>query len=186
MKQNQEADYLLKKIEEAKEVRGSDTVEKKEKTLLGFANNEFRILITKAKIAQFGMNFQNCNIQIFPSLDLSFEAYYQQVRRSYRFGQKNKVEIHIIKTDTMENVSKKIEQKERQFLEMQQEMNKNINTLTYGLLEDYQRREFKTDDVLLIKGDSCIEIKSIPDNSVDLIIFSPPFSSLFTYSNYIS
>jgi DNA modification methylase len=36
-----------------------------------------------------------------------------------------------------------------------------------------------------MKGDSCIEIKRIEDNLVDLIIFSPPFSSLFTYSNYI-
>jgi DNA modification methylase len=185
VKQNQEADYLRKRLEDCKEVRGSDTVERKESTLLGFANNEFRILITKAKIAQFGMNFQNCNTQIFPSLDFSFEAYYQQVRRSYRFGQKNKVNIHLIKTDTMENVGKKIKQKESLFLEMQQEMNRNINELTYGLLESYQRKEFRNNDVLLIKGDSCIEVKSIPDNSVDLIIFSPPFSSLFTYSNYI-
>jgi DNA modification methylase len=185
VKQNQEADYLRKRLEDCKEVRGSDTVDKKESVLLGFANNEFRILITKAKIAQFGMNFQNCNTQIFPSLDFSFEAYYQQVRRSYRFGQKNKVNIHLIKTDTMENVGKKIKQKESLFLEMQQEMNRNINELTYGLLETYQRKEFRNNDVLLIKGDSCIEVKSIPDNSVDLIIFSPPFSSLFTYSNYI-
>lgn len=185
VKQNREAEYLLSRLNDCKEVRGSDTPERKEKTLLGFANNEFKILITKAKIAQFGMNFQNCNIQIFPSLDFSFESYYQQVRRSYRFGQKNKVEIHLIKTDTMENVSKKIEQKERAFLEMQQEMNRNINGNKYGLLDSYERKEFKTSDVLLIKGDSCIEIKTIPDNSVDLIIFSPPFSSLFTYSNYI-
>jgi DNA modification methylase len=185
VKQNREAEYLVNRLEDAKDVNGSDSPEKKEGLLLGFANNEFRILITKAKIAQFGMNFQNCNIQIFPSLDFSFEAYYQQVRRSYRFGQKNKVEIHLIKTDTMENVGKKIQQKERQFLEMQQEMNKNINDKKYGLLSEYQRNEFKNEDVLLIKGDSCIEIKTIPDNSVDLIIFSPPFSSLFTYSNYI-
>lgn len=185
VKQNREGEYLLKRLQDCKEVKGSDNPDHKEKTLLGFANNEFRILITKAKIAQFGMNFQNCNVQIFPSLDFSFEAYYQQVRRSYRFGQKNKVEIHLIKTDTMENVGKKIEEKERIFKEMQQEMNKNINENKYGLLETYQRREFKTEDVLLIKGDSCIEVKSIPDNSVDLIVFSPPFSSLFTYSNYI-
>jgi len=185
VKQNRESEYLLKRLEDCKEVKGSDTVDRKESTLLGFANNEFRILITKAKIAQFGMNFQNCNIQIFPSLDFSFESYYQQVRRSYRFGQKNNVEIHLIKTDTMENVGKKIEQKERQFLEMQREMNENINKQTYGLLNEYQRKEFRNEDVLLIKGDSCIEVKTIPDNSVDLIIFSPPFSSLFTYSNYI-
>ena len=185
VKQNEEGEWLRKNLENCKEVKGSDTNEYKEKTLLGFANNEFRILITKAKIAQFGMNFQNCNTQIFPSIDFSFEAYYQQIRRSYRYGQKNEVNIHIIKTDTMENVIKSIEKKERQFLEMQQEMNKNINEHKYGLLNDYQRKEFKNEDVLLIKGDSCIEIKTIPDNSVDLIIFSPPFSSLFTYSNYI-
>lgn len=185
VKQNEEGEMLSKNLKDCKEVKGSDTTEYKEKTLLGFANNEFRILITKAKIAQFGMNFQNCQTQIFPSIDFSFESYYQQVRRSYRFGQKKDVNIHIIKTDTMGNVIQSIEKKERQFLEMQQEMNKNINENKYGLLSEYERKEFKTNDVLLIKGDSCIEIKSIPDNSIDLIIFSPPFSSLFTYSNYI-
>ena len=98
VKQNEEGEWLRKNLENCKEVKGSDTNEYKEKTLLGFANNEFRILITKAKIAQFGMNFQNCNTQIFPSIDFSFEAYYQQIRRSYRYGQKNEVNIHIIKT----------------------------------------------------------------------------------------
>lgn len=185
IKQNEEGDWLRQRLDDCREVKGSDTVQYKEKTLLGFAQGEFRILITKAKIAQFGMNFQNCHTQVFPSLDFSFEAFYQQVRRSYRFGQKNAVQIHIIKTDTMENVVKSIERKERQFAEMQREMNKNINELVYGLKHTYERREVKTEKALLIKGDSCIEIKTIPDNSVDLIIFSPPFSSLFTYSDYI-
>lgn len=31
-------------------------------------------------------------------------------------------------------------------------------------------------------GDSCEVIKSIPDNSIDYIIYSPPFESLYTYS----
>ena len=185
IKQNEEGEWLRKNLQDCREVVGSDSIEYKEKTLLGFAKGEFRILITKAKIAQFGMNFQNCSTQIFPSLDFSFEAFYQQVRRSYRFGQNANVNIHLIKTDTMENVKKTIEKKEKQFKEMQDEMNKNINSLTYGLLNQYERKEVKTKDALLIKGDSCIEIKTIPDNSVDLIVFSPPFSSLFTYSNYI-
>lgn len=185
VKQNEEGEWLRKNLENCKEVKGSDSTDYKEKTLLGFANCEFRILLTKAKIAQFGMNFQSCSTQIFPSLDFSFESFYQQVRRSYRFGQTKKVQIHLIKTDTMENVVKSIEKKERQFLEMQQEMNKNINEHRYGLLNDYDRKEVKLDTAILIKGDSCIEIKGIPDNSVDLIVFSPPFSSLFTYSNYI-
>jgi hypothetical protein len=62
----------------------------------------------------------------------------------------------------MENVSKTIEKKERQFAEMQAEMNKNINSKQYGLLNEYERKEYKHKDFLLIKGDSCIEIKTIP------------------------
>jgi len=185
VKQNEEGDYLRKYLTDCKEVKGSDTNEYKEKTLLSFANGDFKVLITKAKIAQFGMNFQNCHVQVFPSLDFSFESFYQQVRRSYRFGQKYNVEIHLIKTDTMENVVKTVEKKERQFFEMQTEMNKNINSERYGLINDYDRKVVQLTDALLIKGDSCIEVKTIPDNSVDLIVFSPPFSSLFTYSNYI-
>lgn len=184
VKQNEEADYLMKLIPDAVEVRGNDNTIK-EKRLMGFAAGEFRVLITKSKIAQFGLNFQNCHNQIFASLDFSFESLYQSIRRSYRFGQTKEVNIYLITTDTMQNVINSIKEKERQFLEMQEEMNKNINSKQYGLLNDYDYKEVKIENALLMKGDSCREIKRIPDNSVDLIIYSPPFSSLFTYSNYI-
>ena len=32
-------------------------------------------------------------------------------------------------------------------------------------------------------GDSCEVVKAIPDNSIHYTIFSPPFASLYTYSN---
>lgn len=183
--QNEEEKKAIELIQDAIAVNGSEKPEVKEKKLLAFANGEYRVLITKKKIAQFGMNFQNCNNQIFASLDFSFEGLYQAIRRSYRFGQKNNVNIYLITTDTMENVMKSIEKKQAQFLEMQSEMNKYINGSAFGLLNSYEFKEVKNEDYWLMKGDSCIEVKRIPDNSVDLIIFSPPFSSLFTYSNYI-
>lgn len=182
---NDEGEYLLKLIPGAKEVKGSDNDKYKKQTLLDFSENKFRVLISKAKIAGFGMNFQNCHNQVFASLDFSFEKLYQQIRRSYRFGQKHSVNIFIVTTDTMQNVISSIKYKQYQFENMQQEMNKNINSLEYGLLNDYDFAEIKTDKFHLMKGDSCKEIKRIPDNSIDFIIFSPPFSSLFTYSNYI-
>lgn len=40
-----------------------------------------------------------------------------------------------------------------------------------------------TDNYALYHGDSCEIIKGIPDNSIHYTIFSPPFSSLYTYSN---
>jgi len=183
--QNAEEKLLLKLIPDAKVVTGSEKADVKKAKLLGFAKNEFRVLITKKKIAQFGLNYQNCYNQIFCALDFSFEGLYQAIRRSYRFGQINDVNIHIITTDTMENVVRSIERKQAQFNEMQSEMNKFINGDKFGLLDSYDFAEFKTKDFHLMKGDSTIEIKRVPDNSVDLIIYSPPFSSLFTYSNYI-
>lgn len=185
IKHDAEADYLKKALPEAVEVRGSDKPDLKEKNLLGFARNEFKILITKAKIAQFGLNYQNCALQINASLDFSFEGLYQTIRRSYRFGQKRAVRIYLITSDTMTNVINTIKQKEQQFLELQTEMNKSINVQAYGLLDNYEFKEKRTDEYWLMKGDSCQEIKRIPDNSIDFIVFSPPFSSLFTYSNYI-
>lgn len=115
IKQNVEGDYLRKKLTEAVEVRGSEDPVLKEQKLLGFARNEFRILITKTKIAQFGLNYQNCHNQIFAALDFSFESLYQAIRRSYRFGQKHDVNIHLITTDTMQNVIGAIRQKQNQF-----------------------------------------------------------------------
>lgn len=185
IKQNEEGDILRRLLPESIEVKGSDTIEQKRQRLLDFANGKIRILISKAKICGYGMNFQKCGTQIFAAPDFSFEDFYQQVRRSYRFGREGEVNIHLIVTDTMSNTRDIIEEKQRKFIEMQTEINRNVNLQTYGLLNDYEYEEYKDENVFLMKGDSTQEIKRIPDNSVDLIIFSPPFSSLFTYSNYI-
>lgn len=129
VKHNEESAEVTKLIDGAVEVSGSDKPEEKAEKLLAFANNEFRVLVTKSKIAQYGLNFQNCSSQIFMSLDFSFESLYQSVRRSHRFGQKNQVDVHLITTDTMQNVKESIEQKEKQFKLMQSLMIKNQNKL---------------------------------------------------------
>lgn len=186
IKQNEEGEYLRKLIPEAIEVKGSDSPEYKEKMLLGFGNNEFRVLITKAKIAQFGLNYQNCHNQIFASLDFSFEGLYQAIRRSYRFGQDNHVNIYLITTDTMQNVVNSIKTKQSQFEEMQKQMgiavNKNLNnTLKTKKVREF--KEYKSDNCHIMLGD-CVEmIKKVEDNSIGLSVFSPPFASLYTYSD---
>lgn len=185
IKQNEEGEILRKLLPEAIEVKGSDKDTDKKQRLLDFAAGKIRILISKAKICGYGMNFQKCGTQIFVAPDFSFEDFYQQVRRSYRFGREGEVNIHLIIADSMQNARAIIEEKQHKFEEMQREINRNVNENKYGLLEDYEYREYRDDKVFLMKGDTTIEIRRIPDNSVDLIIFSPPFSSLFTYSNYI-
>ena len=188
IKQNEEGELLKKLIPEAIEVKGSDKPEYKEKMLLGFANNEFRILITKTKIAQFGLNYQNCRNQIFASLDFSFEGLYQAIRRSYRFGQKNEVNIYLITTDTMSNVNESINQKQKQFKIMQDEMSQAINANLNGNLLSKSNFDIteENNEWYNIKRGDCIQlIKDLPDNSVGFSIFSPPFAELYTYSNHI-
>jgi hypothetical protein len=185
IKQNEEGELLKKLIPDAVEVKGSDSNEVKEKNLLGFAKNEFRVLITKAKIAQYGLNYQNCNNQIFASLDFSFEALYQAIRRSYRFGQKRPVNIYIITTDTMSNVLSSIQNKQLNFEKMQKEMKSNIVFDQNKNKDVFCNHTIQNDYYTIKRGDSCQLIKEIPDESVDFSIFSPPFSSLYTYSDHI-
>lgn len=131
IKQDAEGDILRRLIPDAVEVRGSEKPEVKEEKLLGFGQNKFRVLVTKLKIAQFGLNYQNCHNQIFASLDFSFESTYQGIRRCYRFGQTEEVNIILICTDTMQNVRETIQRKQEAFEDMQRKMtaatNRNIS-----------------------------------------------------------
>lgn len=188
IKQKEEGDQLKKMLTESKEVRGSDSNDYKEKTLLGFANNEFRILITKTKIASFGLNYQNCRNQIFASLDFSFEGLYQAIRRSYRFGQKNEVNVYLITTDTMSNVNKAIDTKQKQFELMQDEMSKAINANLKGELlstSDMDITEEKNEWYQIKRGDCVQLIPEIENESIGLSVFSPPFAELYTYSSHV-
>jgi DNA modification methylase len=188
IKQNEEGELLKKLLPEAIEVKGSDTNEWKKEKLLGFANNQFRILITKTKIASFGMNYQNCNNQIFASLDFSFEGLYQAIRRSYRFGQKNEVNIYLITTDTMSNVKQAIDYKQKQFLLMQEEMAKAVNLNLSGSIINSKVFDTSHEDnewYNIKRGDSVQLIKDLPNESIGLSVFSPPFAELYTYSNHI-
>lgn len=127
IKQDKEGDILRSLIPDAIEVRGSERPEVKESKLLGFGRNEFRVLVTKLKIAQFGLNYQNCHNQIFASLDFSFESTYQGIRRCYRFGQTEEVNIILICTDTMQNVRETIQRKQEAFEDMQKKMTEATN-----------------------------------------------------------
>lgn len=186
IKQNEEGEILRKLIPESVEVKGSDDPEYKEKMLLGFANNEFRILITKTKIAQFGLNFQNCRNQIFASLDFSFEGLYQAIRRSYRFGQSQEVNIYLITTDTMQNVIQSIKNKQIQFETMQKEMEKSMNENNININNNsIKNHELKNEFFNIKNGDSIQLIKSIESESIGFSVFSPPFAELYTYSSHI-
>lgn len=183
---NIETDTLSKLLPNSVNVQGSDTAEYKAKYLNGFANKEFKTLITKTSIASFGMNYQQCNQMIFMSYDFKFEAFYQAVRRCYRFGQKNKVTVHILIPESQTNVRATILEKEKQHFERIKEMalySAETNYKTAKSKVKIMNKEIKTEQYHLINGDCVQESKNIPDNAADIIVFSPPFAELYVYSD---
>ena len=143
---NDETNTLNKKIDEAINVQGSDKPEFKAKHLNGFANNDFRVLITKTSIASMGMNYQNCHNMVFTSYDFKFEQFYQAVRRCYRFGQEFKVKVHLLIPESQTNVRQSILNKQENHFKMIREMAK------YSAKNDYKKnkpqRQYKKVQIL--------------------------------------
>ena len=183
---NDEANALNKVLNDSVNVQGSDKPQFKADKLNGFANEEFKTLITKTSIASFGMNYQQCYNMVFTSYDFKFEAFYQAVRRCYRFGQKNKVKVHILVPESQINVRSTILQKEKKHKEMISQMAKYSSITNYKLNKSnfmVKNKEVKTDNYHVINGDCVEETKRLEDNSADLVVFSPPFAELYVYSD---
>lgn len=108
---NDEADTIAKGVEGAVNVEGSWSADDKAAALEGFQDGSIRVLVTKPSIAGFGMNFQQCHQMVFVGMSDSYEAYYQAIRRCYRFGQTQPVEVHVVvsrlETQIVENVRRK-------------------------------------------------------------------------------
>jgi hypothetical protein len=184
IKQIDEGSEIKKLIPDIIEVTGSDKPEYKEEKLLGFANGEFNRLCTKTKIAGWGLNYQRCGNHIFAASDFSFEAVYQAVRRSLRFGRKDDVSVWLVTTDTMTNVIETYKRKEKQFNEMQKEM--TAATSRKLQKKSKMKREFnevKSIDYHLMLGDCVQMVEKISDETIGFTMYSPPFPSLYVYSD---
>jgi len=119
---NAESEALTEAINGAVEVKGSQTPDYKEKAMNGFTSGENRVLVSKPSIAGWGMNWQQCNTMIFVGLSDSFEAYYQAVRRCWRFGQHRPVTVYIITSEAEGAVKQNIERKQKDAQRMTREL----------------------------------------------------------------
>lgn len=125
---NAEGEALRKAIKDSIEIKGSDTEDFKETAMIDFQKNKIKCLITKPKIAGLGINWQNCSNQLFAGLSDSFEQYYQAVRRSYRFGQSNPVNIKIITSEKEGAIVENVRRKENDMKTMFQNMVKHMKS----------------------------------------------------------
>jgi len=178
---------LASKALNAVEVKGADTPEKKESALIGFADGTIKRMVTKPTIAGFGMNFQVCHKVIFLGMSHSYEQYYQAVRRVWRFGQKMPVDCHLIVADTDGAIKSNVERKEREARKMMDEIILNMRDVQ---LERCARQDMVIEETRdggegweIRRGDCVKLIKEVPDNSIGLTVFSPPFPGMYAYTN---
>lgn len=117
-----EADAVAEAIPAAIEVRGSHSIDRKEEALLAFVTGEAPILLTKPGIAGYGLNLQFCSRQVFVGRTFSYEQWYQAVRRCWRFGQRNPVDVHLIVAEGEDAIGRVIDRKAAGHVQMRAEM----------------------------------------------------------------
>lgn len=139
---NNESSILKASDNEAVEIIGSQSIEKKEEILLAFANGEIKRLITKAKMTSMGLNWQHCNHSVFfPTW--SYEQYYQAIRRFWRFGQKNDVTIDMVISDGQTRVIEALTQKTQKAIELHENLTKNVNSSFINKVKEFDKQIIK-------------------------------------------
>lgn len=186
---NDEANTLTSAIPDAVNVHGALSPEQKADAIEAFVSGRQRVLVTKTSIAGFGINMQNCHKMLFCGIDYSWESYYQAVRRCFRFGQAQVVEVVIVTSEQERPIFDVVMRKEAEAVAMTDELIRHAATYEkeelMGVLSQdwtYQTGEAAGDNWRLLLGDSVERIGELDENSLDLSVFSPPFISLYTYT----
>lgn len=142
---NEEGNKLEQSINDCVQVAGSDKQEVKEERLLGFSDGKYKKLVSKPKIAGFGMNWQHANKMAFVGATYSFEQFYQSVRRQWRFGQTKPVEVRVYMTDEEVGIHAammiKMEQDKTMRREMIKVMSEAMNKEIHGAIAN--KTEYK-------------------------------------------
>lgn len=165
-----------------------------------FLDGKIQILISKARLLGFGLNFQNVSVVIYSGLSDSYEAFHQSLGRVHRYGNNKQIHVYIPVTIYEEVILKNVLRKKDMF---EHDAAYQENLYKEQLLDDIFEFTEKGCDVTremkkkktyveegenwkLILGDNIKILDSLDENSIHFCIFSPPFADLFTYSSDIA
>lgn len=183
---------IKKAIPEAVEVYGSQDIDIREQNVIDFSDGKIRLLATKKEISGSGCNFQRyCHRAIFCGIDYEFNDFIQAIHRIYRFLQDELVIIDIIYMDSEEEILRVLKEKWDNHNAMQQRMaelmrryglNNNIIIKKMERSIGVERMEANGKHFHAVLNDTIEETANMPENSVDLIVTSIPFSNHYEYT----
>lgn len=187
-----ERQAIKKAMPEAVEVYGSQDIDVREKNVIGFSDGKIRLLATKKEISGSGCNFQRfCHRAVFVGIDYEFNDFIQAIHRIYRFLQEEQVIIDIIYMDSEEEILRALKEKWNNHNQMQQRMaelmqryglNNNIIIKKMERSIGVERMEANGKHFHAVLNDTIEETARMPENSVDLIVTSIPFSNHYEYT----
>lgn len=125
---NDEASAAAAAIDGAVNVEGSWDPDAKAEALEAFQDREIRVLVSKPSICGFGMNFQNCSRMAFLGLGDSYEAYYQAVRRCWRYGQTEPVMAHVVVSEIEQQIVANVQRKEAEAQRVTRELVRHLQS----------------------------------------------------------
>lgn len=185
-----ESTMVTDAIPGAVQVCGTDSIDHKVNAFEAFQDGQVHILVTKGRIGGFGMNFQNAHNMVFFGLSDSWESWYQCIRREWRYGQTEPVNVHVILSNLEAAIYQNVLRKDA--------MAKRLRSGMVDMLKEREKGELGmvetehstyTEDTVrgktwtAMRGDSCTRIAEIEDHSIDLSVYSPPFADLYTYTD---
>ena len=181
---NDESSALVRAIDGAVEVRGSQSLDQKVEALSGFSSGGIRVLVTKPSIAGHGLNWQHCARVAFVGAGYSYEQYYQAIRRCWRYGQQRPVEVHRVSTEADEIIRQTVERKECTSMSLYDKIPFQMGGSRRGksVVKTTEKAECgRSWDLHL--GDSVDTMRHIESDSVGLSVFSPPFPGMYVYTD---
>jgi len=188
---NEEGRALAKLLgSEAVLIEGADDADEKVARERRWRTGGTRVLISKPSIFGWGLNWQHCHRMLFLGLGDSFEEYFQAIRRCWRFGQAQPVDVRIVISEAESKVAENVWRKERE--------HEQTVAAVVAAMQDAERHEiagtkppdpaaYETADAHgdgweLKQGDCVERLKEVEGGSVALSLHSPPFAQLYTYS----
>lgn len=174
------------------DIYGSQDLDTREQRVIDFSNGKIKLFATKKELSGSGCNFQrHCHLAIFLGIDYQFNDFIQAIHRIYRFLQTEKVVIDIIHTDSERQVLQALLKKWEQHNYLVEKMTQIIKK--YGLSTTciinklarsigVERMKIESELYTAVNNDCVLETTEMPENSVDLIHTSIPFSNHYEYT----
>jgi len=180
-----------------RQIAGTTADEDRVAIVRAFQAGEIDCIVSKASVIGHGVNLQACDRMIFAAYDESYESFHQAIRRAHRQGRVGQLDVCLMVTPDEDRIIRALESKGERWradsARQEQEFARNLaadvaayregKAMTEHLDTASREPAVQTDYYHLIHGDCIEEMDRLPESSMDLSVFSPPFSSLYTYSS---